>query len=161
MVTAEELREATAKFATGVTIVATRKPDGLVQAMTANAFTSICVNPPLVLVSVGHARNTFPHVRKARRYTVNVLRREQIEVARYFVLADADRTDNAPVKYIDTRRGMPAIEGSLAFLDCQVVAAHAHGDHTIFVAEVLEAYTASSGEPLLFYDSSLRSLDGA
>ena len=158
MVTGEELRKTMAKFATGVTVLTTRKADGTVQAMTANAFASISLEPPLVLVSIAHTRNTFPHVRRAGRYAVNVLRREQIELAEYFAKNDRERTDNTPVNYIDSAGGMPVIEGCLAFLDCRVVAAHEHGDHTLFVAEVIETRT-SAGEPLLFYERQLQGLD--
>ena len=157
MVTGDVLRKAMAKFVTGVTLLATPKEDGSVQAMTANAVASISLDPPLVLVSVGHTRNTFHHLQNNGRYTINVLRREQDEAARYYAKDERDRTGNVPVNYIRSRRGMPVVEGCLAFLDCDVVATHQYGDHTIFVAEVLETYT-SAGEPLLFYNHRLRGL---
>ena len=153
MVTGVELRTVMANFATGVTLLTTLKADGSVQAMTANAFASIALDPPLVMVSIGNARNTYPHVKQSGRYAISVLRSDQIEIARHFAQEDDERTDNAPVEYSQSKAEMPVVTGCLAFLDCKVVATHPHGDHTIFVAEVVETQI-SSGEPLIFTPAS-------
>lgn len=154
MVTGDGLRKAMAKFATGVILLTTTKPDGSVQAMTANAFASIALEPPLVMVSIGHTRNTHPHVKRNGQYAISVLRSDQFEAALYFSKHDEDRSGAEPVEFRWTEHGMPVVKDCLAFFDCKVVTKHEHGDHTVFVAEVIET-DVSEGDPLIFYERAL------
>lgn len=160
MVTGDELRAAMGKFPTGVTIVTTLKGDGFVGAMTANSVTSICLEPPLVLVSVGHTRNTMKYVQESGRFAVNVLKGDEAQVARYFAVDEQDRKGGVPVEYSFTSRGTPMVSSCLSFVDCVVVDSHDHGDHTIFIGEVMETYT-SSGSPLVFFEGRYLDLDGS
>ena len=158
MVTGEDLRKAMSKFATGVTLIITLEEDGSVHAMTANAVTSISLDPPLVLVCVGNKRTTYRYIQLRGRYAINVLSRQQEEVASYFAKEEQYRTGDVPVRYVLTQRGTPMVEGCICFLDCEVVGAHDYGDHTIFVGEV-KSSQSGAGEPLLFYESRLRGLN--
>lgn len=157
MVSGDDLRLAMSKFPTGVTLVTTVAADGSVHAMTANSLTSVSLDPPLVLVCIGHARHTNQIVRRTERYAVNVLNGEQATAAKYYSQDDDDRVGAPPVEFTLNERGVPKADGCICFLDCDVVAAHDHGDHTIFVGRLREADTGE-GQPLIFHDRHLREL---
>ena len=146
------------KFTTGVILLTALREDGSVKAMTANSVTSISLDPPLVLVCVGHERNTFQYINGTGRYSINVLANEQASAAKYFANDQEQRTGPDPVEFTLTERGSPRVKGCIAFLDCDVVGAHPHGDHTIFVGEVKDALTGD-GEPLVFYEGNFLGLD--
>ena len=140
------LRQAMGQFATGVTVITAYEGDR-VHAMTANAITSVSLEPPLVLVCVGHDRAMHGVLERAGRYGINVLSAEQEPVARYF----ARQTDQEPAyRFIHQPPRAPRLEGALAYLDCRVVERLPGGDHTIFLAEV-EAAEVAGGDPLLFF----------
>lgn len=148
----EEFRRALGHFATGVTVVTVLRPDGAVHGMTANAFSSVSLAPPLVLVCVGHGARTYTFISRQKRFGINLLRDDQEEVARFFA-----KTDQAPeaaggvgVRYHSTVRGTPLVEPALAQLECSLDAAYEAGDHTIFIGRVEHAVT-HRGRPLLFY----------
>lgn len=151
-ISTDAFRQALGHFATGVTVVTVRRGPGEVHGMTANAFTSVSLVPPLVLVCVDHSARTHPLLLQQERFGVNVLKEGQEALARYF--ADADQSHEAAahlgVRYSFTERGTPLLADCLAQLDCARVAAHEAGDHTIFVGQVEHAATGD-GRPLLFY----------
>ncbi len=146
------------KFTTGVILLTTLREDGSVKAMTANSVTSISLDPPLVLVCVGYGRNTHQYINGTGRYSINVLADDQGAAAKYFANEQEQRTGPDPVAFTMTERGSPKVKGSIAFLDCDVVGAHPHGDHTIFVGEVKDA-VAQDGEPLVFFEGRFQALD--
>ena len=157
MVSGDELRKVIRRFTTGVTLLTTLREDGSVKAMTANSVTSISLDPPLVLVCVGHDRNTFQYNEGTGRYTINVLGREQASSAKHFA-NEEQRTGPDPIEFTLTDRRSPKVAECIAFLDCDVVGAHPHGDHTIFVGEVKDGST-EAGEPLVFYEGRFLGLD--
>ena len=158
-VSREEFRKALGCFATGVTVVTVARVPGQVHGMTANAFSSVSLEPPLVLVCVDRESNTHPLLLAAQRFGVNMLREDQQQVARYFAEAEKNEMVAARlgVRYRFTQRGTPLLETALAQLECAVVAAHAAGDHTIFVGEV-EAVALSAAAPLIFHGGKFRRL---
>ena len=158
MVSGDELRKVMRRFSTGVTLLTTLREDGSVKAMTANSVTSISLDPPLVLVCVRHDRNTFQYIEGTGRYTINVLGREQASSAKHFANDEEQRGGLDPVEFTLTDSGSPKVEGCIAFLDCDLVGAHPHGDHTIFVGEVKDSST-EAGEPLVFYEGRFLGLD--
>ena len=160
MVSGEDLRTAMRKFTTGVTLLTTLRDDGSVKAMTANSVTSISLDPPIVLVCVGHGRNTHQHIESTGRYGINVLADDQAPAAEYFANEHMRSTGPDPVEYTMTERGSPKVIGSIAFLDCEVVGSHPYGDHTIFVGEVMDA-VVEGGEPLVFFDGRFQDLEKA
>ncbi len=147
----EDFRRAMSRFATGVTLITTRVGDEL-HGMTANAVTSLSLDPMLVLVCVDKTADTHDILAKAGVFAVNILNKEQAEVSNRFAKKEFDGAhglDDLPHGFAVT--GAPIIEGALAYLDCRTVTEHHGGDHTIFIGEVAEARELSDEEPLVFY----------
>jgi len=149
--TSTEFRNAMGYFATGVTII-TLDLGGEVHGMTANAFASVSLDPPLVLVCVDHKARTHAHLHARKRFGVNVLGRNQHEISRYYSdpLRKDEEAEAAGARFDRTRHGTPVLRGALAYLECRLHSAQDAGDHTIFIAEV-EEVVAREGDPLLFF----------
>jgi flavin reductase (DIM6/NTAB) family NADH-FMN oxidoreductase RutF len=152
-----EFRTALRCFAAGVTIVTTRDPDGRPTGLTASAFTSVSLAPPLVLVCVDHGATAHPSVRSHGWFAVNVLRREQESLSRRFAETGGDKF--AGVAYHEGRGRLPILEDVLVALECRVVDTHEAGDHTIFIGRV-EGVTMGEGVPLLYFDGGYHALGG-
>nr|WP_309235529.1 flavin reductase family protein [Streptomyces sp. TRM64462] len=141
------------RFATGVTVLTVGGEH--LHAMTANAFSSVSLDPPSVLCSVGHGAVMHGALTSAGRFAVNILGADQEPLARHF--ADKNRTLGA-AQFDDVpwtpgeRTGAPLLAGSLAWLECELTAAHAFGDHTIFIGTVIGAGRFDEGSGLLFVD---------
>ena len=154
----DQLRKVLGHFATGVTVVTTRRASGEPWGFTVNAFSSVSLSPPLILVCVGHSGESFQAMSEAEYFAVNFLTEDQEEVSRVFASRSPDRFDG--VRHKDTANGAPLLEGCLGFLECRKTAAHEHGDHTILIGEVLTG-EAHGGAPLLFYQSSYGRMETA
>jgi len=154
--TSEQLRKVLGHFATGVTVVTTRLASGEPRGFTVNSFTSVSLDPPLVLVCVAHATESFQAMSQAEHFAVNFLAEDQEELARSFAAKSGDRFARA--SYTESPQGSPLLAGCLGFVECRKIASHAHGDHTIVIGEVLAAQ-ASGGSPLLFYRGSYTRLE--
>lgn len=146
------------KFATGVAIISTLAPDGAPHGMTANALTSVSLEPPLLLVCIAHNRNTYGYVRVQQRFGVNFLSQGQAAIARYFAREPKERLGDVAVPWQVSGAASPRLDGALAFMDCRVVAMHDHGDHAIVVAEV-DDVSVGGGVPLLYYERQLFAMD--
>jgi len=160
--TGKEFRTALGAFATGVTVITTQSADHP-YGMTANAFSSLSLDPPLVLVCVSVKTEGSQMIESNGVFAVNVLGSEQEPLSRYFSSKDRPRGGEA-FKEISHRRGAsgsPILEGVAAFLDCRVTARHPAGDHIIFVGEVLALGVDSSVEPLVFHLGRYRNLEDA
>ena len=153
MVTKESFRAAVAHFATGVTIITTIDDEGVPHAMTANSFTSVCLEPPVVLVCVAHGTHTHGYLERAGRYGVNILRQEQEELGVYFAKRPEDRVGDVEYSYSTSDGGAPSLDNAMVFFDCKVVGSHVYGDHTIFLGEVEEIRQNDPSAPLMFYRS--------
>lgn len=139
-------RDCVGEFATGVTIV-TAEADGQAAGMTLNSFTSVSLDPLLILVSLGHGSRTLSATTKSGCFTVSILHRGQRHVAIDF----ADR--GAPFAAEHVRRndgGFLAVNGAAAVLCCRVVDTLRAGDHDLVLGEVVRI-EHGGGEPLLFY----------
>lgn len=151
-VTADEFRAALGRFASGVTVITVETAQGEVHGMTANAFCSVSLHPPLVLVCIDHLAETYLHLRERGQFGVSVLKEEQEALSEFF--ADPERNPDAAyrlgIEYQRMKSGRPVLKDVLANLDCAVVAAHAAGDHTVFVGEVKEV-ALGEGAPLLYF----------
>ncbi len=136
---AEALRRVMADFASGVTIVTTRWQD-VAHAMTATAFCSVSLDPPLVLVCVSRASRFHPAVTGAGQWAVSLLSQDQESVARHFANSGRDlRTQfDAVAHHPAPVSGAPVIDGALGWLECRTHAAYDGGDHTILVGRVLQ-----------------------
>ncbi|HVO63445.1 MAG TPA: flavin reductase family protein [Terriglobales bacterium] len=149
--TQAEFRKALGCFATGVTVI-TVDQDGEVHGMTANAFTSVSLDPMLVLVCVDHRARTHAHLHAKKRFGINVLSENQRAISEYYARATEthQHAEQAGARFEHTRHGTPVLHGALAYLECRLQSAHDAGDHTIFIAEVEDA-TVRDGNPLLFF----------
>ena len=147
----DEFRKILGHFATGVTVVTARLDSGKPWGFTVNAFTSVSLTPPLILVCVGNAGGSFEIMSKVERFAVNFLAEDQEQVSRVFASRVEDRFEGVP--YEPGANGAPLIEGCLGYIECRKTASHVAGDHTILIGEVT-AGEASGGHPLLFYASA-------
>ncbi len=147
-----EFRKAMGCFATGVTVI-TLDLEGEVHGMTANAFASVSLNPPLILVCVDHSARTHAHMHAKKRFGINILAEGQRAISEYYALPVATHEHaeaEAGARFDRTAHGTPVLHGALAYLECRLQSAQDAGDHTIFIAEV-EAVVVRQGEPLLFF----------
>lgn len=152
LVTADQFRAALGRFATGVTVVTVETAQGETHGMTANAFCSVSLHPPLVLVCVDQLAETYLHLRERGRFGVSVLKEDQEALSEFF--ADPERNPDAAyrlgIEYVPMKSGTPVLKDVLATLDCKIVSSHLAGDHTIFVGEVHDI-SLGEGVPLLYF----------
>jgi flavin reductase (DIM6/NTAB) family NADH-FMN oxidoreductase RutF len=141
---ARELRNVMGRFATGVTVVTTTHKD-TIHGMTANAFLSVSLRPPLVLVSLGRCRMS-EMLPRTGRYGVSVLAADQENFAAHFAGQRVSEVDPA----FEWHGELPHLAGALAHVGCRVVDVHTAGDHVLWIGEV-EHLDHRDGEPLLFY----------
>src|SRR5215471_1280678 len=155
--TAREFRNALGQFATGVTVVTVEREPGSVFGMTANAFSSVSLNPMLILVCVEERAKILPHLHKRQKFGVSVLKEGQQAVSEYFAQAvqHAEAEHRLGLRYRWTSEGVPVLEDTVAQLSCTVVETHLAGDHTIIVGRVEDA-EIRGGEPLLFFRGEYR-----
>lgn len=150
----EMFKRAMSQFATGVTIVTTRDGDD-VHGMTANAFSSVSLDPMLVLVCIAKPLRTHEMIQKSGIFAVNILALSQREVAERFagmVPGVEDRFEG--IAYQTATTGAPVFDEALAWVDCRLWATYDGGDHTIFVGEVVDGAVLNDGtrEPLLYFN---------
>jgi flavin reductase (DIM6/NTAB) family NADH-FMN oxidoreductase RutF len=150
-VTQEEFRNALGSFATGVTVI-TVDYEGEVNGMTANAFSSVSLDPPLVLVCVDHRARTHAHL--------HVLAENQRVISEYYARPAQDHRHaerEAGAHFDRTAHGTPVLNGALAYLECRLHSAQDAGDHTIFIAQV-EEVVVRGGNPLLYHRGEYRTM---
>jgi flavin reductase (DIM6/NTAB) family NADH-FMN oxidoreductase RutF len=144
----DDFRRVLGHFATGVTILTTADPDGRPTGLTASAFCSVSLDPPLVLICVDHKSQSFPALSESRGFAVNVLSAAQEDISRRFASTRLDKFDG--LAYTPGLHGAPVLHDALAQIECETVSKHVQGDHTIFVGRV-ERARVGSGEPLLYF----------
>ncbi len=148
-------RTACGKFATGITIVTVIGPDGLPQGMTANSFTSVSLEPPMVLVCIDRKATILHKVKAARTIGINVLAENQRSLSTQFSRPGTDRFGVVP--WFAGETGVPLLNGVLAHYECEVTSVAEGGDHLVFIAEVrhLQCF---AGRPLLYFESGYETL---
>jgi len=155
----ETLRTVMRHWTTGVTILTAR--DGVRQhGMTVNAFTSVSLEPPLVLASIERAVRTHALVEHSRAFAISFLKVGQEFLSERFAGRDTehqDRFEGVPTHTAVT--GAPILADTLGYLDCVVVASYRAGTHTLFIAEVVAAKAPAEGEPLVYFDRGYRRLE--
>lgn len=144
----EEFRSALGRFVSGVTVITTRAPDGGDHGMTASAFASVSLHPPLVLVCIEKIASIHDSIVSCSHFAVNVLTERQEPVARRFAEVEGDRFDG--IGFSRGTHSVPLIEDALAVLECRKTSAFEGGDHTIVVGEV-ESAVWRDDKPLLYY----------
>lgn len=147
-------RKSLSRFGTGVCVVTYQSEDGP-RGMTINSFTSVSLDPPLVLISVAHDTRSFTALVDAP-FTVNVLSVGQIDLALTFA---GKPRDDRPVVW-SKRSATPRLDGCIAWFDCQPWQQYPAGDHSLFLGEVLE-FDERPGEPLLFSGGAFHNLGSA
>jgi flavin reductase (DIM6/NTAB) family NADH-FMN oxidoreductase RutF len=146
-------RRVMGQFATGVTIVTTRAGDEI-HGLTANSFCSVSLDPPLVLVCVDKKAHSHDRIKAGGNFAVNILKASQQALARRFATNNLSAHERfAGIKFHAEMSGAPILQESLGWLDCRLVAAHAGGDHTIFIGEVLALGRHRGHKPLLYFNS--------
>jgi 3-hydroxy-9,10-secoandrosta-1,3,5(10)-triene-9,17-dione monooxygenase reductase component len=150
-----EFRQALARLPTGVTVVTALGPEGPTGA-TANAVTSLSLNPPLMLAALDRGSRTLAALEGSRRFGINVLAAGQEELAHRFGTKEATAAKWDGVGWSE-REGVPAIEGAVVWLACDLRDLHDGGDHVIATGNVI-ALDAPGGEPLVFHAGAYRGL---
>ncbi|SRR5258708_4146859 len=148
-VSADAFREALSRFASGVVIVAGHSPDGPF-GFTASAFSSVSIEPPLVLVCVAKTASAYAAITGVEGFGVSVLHASQSGLAAQFARQGVDRFEGVALR---PGAAVPLIEGAIAHIVCARHAMHDAGDHTILVGGVVEVRQAP-GEPLVHYARS-------
>jgi flavin reductase (DIM6/NTAB) family NADH-FMN oxidoreductase RutF len=142
-------------FATGVTIITTRDKDGHPNGLTANAFMSLSLNPPLVLISVDKGATCYACFELQNGFTVNFLSEDQEEVSRRFATKGIDKFFG--LQWHAGSNGAAILEGALAHVECKIIQRYDGGDHTILIGEILNA-SATGERPLLFFKGKYQRL---
>lgn len=142
-------RQLCGQFATGVVVVTATDELGIPLGMTANSFSSVSLNPPLVSVNIDHQAELHGPLVAAARFALNVLASGQEALSRRFAGPHAERFRG--VAWRMSGRGIPGLEGALAVFECERHASFEAGDHTILVGRV-EGGSVGGGRPLIFYD---------
>jgi flavin reductase (DIM6/NTAB) family NADH-FMN oxidoreductase RutF len=147
-----QFRNALGRFASGVTVVTTCY-EGRTHGMTANAFVSVSLAPPLILVSIDNRAYLHRILPDAGRYGISVLAEEQEVLSNHF----AGRTvEGLHIRFVE-RHGMPLLAGAVAYFVVHVIDAHPAGDHTLYIGRV-EHFEATDGPPLLFHAGKYQQL---
>jgi flavin reductase (DIM6/NTAB) family NADH-FMN oxidoreductase RutF len=148
-------RRTCAQFVTGITVVTTLDSDGRPHGMTVNSFSSVSLDPPLVLVSIDLKNAILGHFISSSWFAINILAEHQENLSRRFSSPSENRF--LEVRWHAGASGTPLLDGVLAQLECSVVRTFEVGDHTVLIGEVRRAvYT--EGKPLVFFDSTYRHL---
>lgn len=141
------MRQCLSRFATGVTIIATRDSDGRYVGLTANSFNSLSLDPPLILWSLATTASTLEVFKGQRFFSVSVLSVEQVDIAQRFARRGGDRFEGVAVH--EGLDGVPLIDNALAWFECERRTQLLQGDHWLFVGEVKRC-AAADGSPLIF-----------
>lgn len=157
MITPDDFRNVLGHFASGVTIVTCCDSEQHPTGLTASAFCSVSLDPPLVLICVDHKSQSYPHLKESGRFAINILPQAHEPLSRRFASSRLDKFDG--VAFTLGTLGLPLIDQALAHLECRTVSAHVEGDHTIFVGRV-ESVGTGEGEPLLYYRGRYHRLRG-
>ena len=148
-------RRACAQWATGIAVVTTTDDAGVPHGMTVNSFTSVSLDPPIVLVCIDQRATILPNLTVGRALAVNVLAEDQTEVSSRFARKTEDRFEN--LDWTPSAAGNPVLAGCLALFECVISTSLKAGDHYIVLAEV--GYVEfREGRPLLYFDSGYETL---
>ena len=158
-VSAEQLRDVAGAFATGVTVVTTRV-DSRLFGCTANAVTSLSLEPPLMLVCLDRSTKTHPRLLEAHAFAINIIAAGpgSEELCRLFAGKSQNKFER--VGYRSGVTGAPILDAALGWLECELDGTFEGGDHTIFVGRVVAA-ERGDGDPILFYRGRFLALDEA
>ncbi|MCX6504540.1 MAG: flavin reductase family protein [Actinobacteria bacterium] len=151
----KEFRTVMGRFATGITIITAIDNDEPV-GVAANSFTSVSLEPPLVLFCVARTSSTWPRIEKGRKFAVNILGEHQEEVSGLFASKNVDRF--ADIDWHRGQGGSPVLHDTIGYLDCEFWAEYDGGDHIIVVGKVVDLGINREVNPLLYYGGAYHRL---
>ena len=154
----DDFKNALSSWASGVSVVTTNH-DGLLYGLTVSSFSSLSLEPPLVLVCLNNAIRLPEMIEASGQFAVSILERGQEDASNYFARRDREPTEGfVEIEGEWTSRGVPIVKGCLASIVCTHRNSIEEGTHTIVVGEVIEARRDSEGEPLLYWRRGYRSV---
>jgi 3-hydroxy-9,10-secoandrosta-1,3,5(10)-triene-9,17-dione monooxygenase reductase component len=151
----QELRRVMGHFATGVTVITTKDRDGTPQGLTANAFMSVSLNPPLILISVDKGATCYACFEPQNGFTVNFLSEAQEDISRRFATKGVDKF--AGLQWKEGNNGAAILDGILGHVECKITQCYDGGDHTIVLGEIVNV-NATGERPLLFFKGKYQRL---
>lgn len=154
-ITSEEFRAALSRFASGVTVVTLKDGDGVLHGITVSAFSSVSLDPPLVLVCIDNNAGTHRVFHESKRFVVNILSEEQAAHSNQFASKIPDKFIN--IHHHEGLEGTPVLKNALVNLECKLVQDFIAGDHTVFIGEIERAHT-SDGNPLVYFQGGYRKI---
>lgn len=140
------LRRAFGRFATGVAIITTRSPQGKMEGLTANAFTAVSLDPPLLLWNLQRSARSLPSFQSAGGFAIHVLGAHQHKLMQHFAKPAADKFSDIAVTF--GYRGIPILPSCLAIFECSTEKEMIAGDHIIFLGRI-ERISCDDGDPLI------------
>jgi len=152
---AKAFRQCLGKFATGVTVVTCTDDGGNPCGTTANSFSSVSLDPQLVLWNIAKASNSLDAYLNTEHFAINVLAASQQDLSSHF--AKSDHTLFKSIEYTISTTGVPLLANTLATLECRTHQTHDCGDHFVIIGEVT-AFRSREAEPLLFYRGDYRAI---
>jgi flavin reductase (DIM6/NTAB) family NADH-FMN oxidoreductase RutF len=157
-----DFRAVLGAFATGVTVITSRS-EHHAYGMTANAFSSLSLDPPLVLVCVISGTAGAETIEQNRAFAVNILGAHQEPISRYFSWRERPHGTGAfaEIPHATAATGCPVLDGVAGYLDCRLADTHEAGDHVIFIGEVMAIGVDTEVEPLLFHGGQYRMVASA
>ena len=153
----DDFRQALARFASGVTIVTTMRDEDIPLGVTVSAFSSVSLEPPLVLVCLDQYTQHLTSYLGGKHFNISILEASQSAISNRF----ASQSDTSPfddVPHFAGENGVPLISEALVSIECAYFSDHVAGDHTILIGEVQKAYWEEEGAPLIYWRSQYRAL---
>jgi flavin reductase (DIM6/NTAB) family NADH-FMN oxidoreductase RutF len=155
MVSSDLFRHVMGNFATGITVITTRDGNGNPYGLTVNSFTSVSLDPVLVLVCLDNKLSGLQSFKNSKHFGVSILSEHQEDLSRMFAKKDSERP---PSIYFEGRLGIPLLRNALAVMECEVVEVYRGGDHQIFLGRVEAAEVLQLDHPLLYFRGKYRKL---
>lgn len=143
-----DLRNVMGHFPTGVTIITTKDATGKPFGLTANAFSSLSLDPPLVLICVDKKVDCYACFEESKVFVVNFLSEDQEHLSKRFATKGIEKFEGVTCQTGDC--GAPRLDGAIGYIECKLISGHDGGDHTVYIGEVQSA-SASGERPLLFF----------
>ncbi|MCW8915618.1 MAG: flavin reductase family protein [Magnetovibrio sp.] len=153
-----EFRDAMGSFATGICVVTANNANGEAIGMTVNSFSSVSLEPPLVLVCLGEESPRSRAIVNAGRFNIAVLTDQQLSVSSHFAQPGQGLAGNGMVH--EGGNGAPMVPGSAAIIECDVEAQYPGGDHVILIGRVTNLVTTTDTAPLIYFRGKYSKLDG-
>lgn len=149
-------RKVVGTFATGVTVITAQTKNGTPYGVTVNSFTSVSLDPLLVLICLDNQLSGLDTFVKGGHFAVNILAHDQKDISNHFASRGSDRSQGP---YVVGETGIPVLSGSIAYLECSTIHCYPGGDHIVLIAKVKSAKLADpQKDPLLFFQGCYRRL---